>query len=148
MEFKDTEDITQYLNIHIVKGSLYSPEQIASIYTPIFMASMMDDVTNLLHLSKMAEFRTGNQHLFNLLGKYGNFKSETLTLSRFHVLCGFRGPVNLENFESEVIKNIDNPIVKKYSKHKDFPQHIKMALYAILGDVEYFHPDILHLCRF
>lgn len=136
MEFKNKDEVITYLDNNFHKGKEYSHMQVAAICFPIFMSPLMEDTNVLMNINKWVEFRTGKSMCMAIAANV-DLSDEPLTLSKFHVLCGIRGPVTLENFEFEVIKKMDVPLVQTFAKHKDFPMHLKTEFYNVTGETEY-----------
>lgn len=136
MEFKDSNEIIRYLAENFIKGKEYSHMQVSCICLPVFMSPLMEDTKTLMNITKWVEFRTGKDMCMAIAANV-DLTEEPLTLSKFHVLCGIRGPVTLENFEFEVIKKMDVPLVQTFARHKDFPMHLKTEFYNVTGETEY-----------
>lgn len=93
-----------------------------------------------MDIIKLVEFRV-NHDMCADISSTVDLSEVDLTLAKFHVLCGIRGPINLNNFEFEVVKQIDNATVQDFAKHKDFPLHLKTEFYNRTGEVEYLPQD-------
>jgi hypothetical protein len=139
-EFNTHEEVMKYLDDMFIKGKDYSYTQLACIAYPMFVSPLMTDVTFLLKVSKRFEFVTGKD-LARVVAREVDLSGDTLTLSQFYLLCSIRGPATLENFEFEVVKKLDQPVVQAFAKHKDFPLHLKTEFYNRTGEVEYLPQD-------
>lgn len=136
MEFSEKQDVVAYLNEHFHKGVEYSDKQVAAICFPVFMSPLLYDSDVMMYISQLVSYRTGRE-MFRAISSTIDLTEETLTLAQFHGLCHIRGPITLENFEFEVVKKINIPVIQVWAKHKDFPAHLKTEFFNIIGDTEY-----------
>lgn len=136
-QFNSQMEILKYLEAELPKGVDHTFSRIAEITFPVFMSEFVaNDIDFLLVTNKMVEFRTGKD-MVRSIGNQICLSEETLTMTQFHVLCSFRGPVTQENFDEEAQRRIDMDIVQTYAKHKDFPGHLKTMFYNHTQDTDF-----------
>jgi hypothetical protein len=135
--FNSQLEILKYIETKLPKGKDYTYSQVAEITFPVFMSEIVaTDINFLLVANKMVDFRTGRDMVRSIANQIC-LSDESLTLTQFHVLCGLRGPADSENFDLEVLRRLDDPIIQAYAKHKEFPGHLKNAFFNHTQDVEF-----------
>ena len=140
--FNSQMEILRYVEAEVLKGKIYSNSQLADIIYPIFMSPVAaSDIEFLMTIHKIVEFKIGRD-IFYAIGGQVNMDDKSLNLTQLHLLCGLRGPADIENFEFEVIRRMDDVMVQAYAKHKDFPEELKMQFYKEIGDTEFLPKEV------
>ena len=60
-----------------------------------------------------------------------------LSLYKFKILTGFRGPLNFDDFISHTKNLLEDEPIQMIAKHKDFPKEIKEMLFEKTQDTDY-----------
>lgn len=134
-KFKNKKEIYDYL-INSKLG-LIENEEMADIILPVFTSELTEDpevMTIVQHLF----FIETEDHIIDIIKLFVEELMEyDLSLYKFSLLCGLRGPLEPDAFVKHVNRFSNKKLVREIAKHKQFPPDLRKNFFELTGDVCY-----------
>ena len=140
-EFKTKDEIFDFLFKNEKTIQHHSGEELKSVVIPLFSSPLLDDPAVMMDVSNWFAIRVSKSFENLVSFNFWELKDVDLSIYKFYILCGIRGPHDDESFCDEIKANIDNDEIDKFASHKDFPPKLKKLFYDKTKDVR-FLPEV------
>ena len=136
-EFKSAEEIYEYLesNKSIIRDG--TVEDMKDHILSIFASPITDDPKVMMHIYSWLDLETDVDIAFMASNHIRELNEVDLSLYKFKILTGFRGPLNFVDFILHTKNLLENDQIQLIAKHKDFPKEIKKMLFEKTQDTDY-----------
>ena len=139
MQFENIKHIMEYLNSTVtVNGAKSITPEIA---IDIFSSSVTDDASSMMQVHRWFDTECDLSLGKIIRGNIDKLYEVDLNLYKLKIICNMRGPTSKEEFIIMASRMLNDPIIEKIGKHKDFPTSVKEMLYEKTHDVGYLSKE-------
>lgn len=137
MDFGNIKEIMDYLDTNKNKMAQSAPE----ITVDIFSSSVTDEATNMMQVHRWFDTECELSFGSIIRGNIDKLYEADLNLYKLRIICNVRGPSTMDEFITKVSNMLDDRIIEKIGKHKDFPISVKELLYEKTQDPGYLSKE-------
>ena len=137
-EFETIKEITDYLiSPHDKPLYAVANNDLGSYVLPLIASELTEIPENMMLAMTIYAVETNSNIRDVVLPVFEKLHATKLSIYKFCIMCGMRGPLNLETLEKYVIEHITVERIAIIARHPHFPVNLRKAFYDHTGEIEY-----------
>jgi len=141
-KFKRIEEITNYIvSPYDIPIYEVANKDLGTYVLPLFASELTDIPENMMMALTLYSIETGANMKDAVIPIFEKLYDTDLSIYKFCVLCGMRGPLNLDTLKLFVTERYTVDNIAIVAKHPKFPSELRQFFYERTGDVEYLPKD-------